>query len=147
MKRFALVEHEVDGARLIEEVRSNQFGAIAVFVGTVREMNEGRAVTGIEYSAYKSMAEAELARILDEAEELFGVSAILVEHRTGFLQLGDVSVAIASAHEHRAAALDSTRYVIEEIKKRLPIWKLEHYADGARDWIDPTRNAAEASRA
>ncbi|MGH7602720.1 MAG: molybdenum cofactor biosynthesis protein MoaE [Gemmatimonadaceae bacterium] len=147
MKRFAVVEDDVDVARVIEEVRAKQFGAIAAFIGTVREVNEGRAVTAIEYSAYKSMAEAELSRILDEAEELFGVCALVVEHRTGFLQLGDVSVAIAAAHEHRAPALDCTRYVIEEIKKRLPIWKLEHYADGARDWIDPTRNAPEPSRA
>ncbi|MGH7652548.1 MAG: molybdenum cofactor biosynthesis protein MoaE [Gemmatimonadaceae bacterium] len=147
MKRFALVKDEVDAALLIEEVRSKQFGAVAVFVGTVREVNEGRAVTAIEYSAYKPMAEAELARIVDEAEALFGVSALVIEHRTGLLQLGDVSVAIAAAHEHRAPALECTRYAIEEIKKRVPIWKLEHYADGARDWIDPSRNAQETSRA
>jgi molybdopterin synthase catalytic subunit len=146
MTRFAIVEDEVDAARVLAEVRSKQFGAIAVFLGTVREVNEGRAVTAIEYSTYKSMAEAEVARIVAEAEKSFGVSTLVIEHRIGLLQLGDISVAIAAAHEHRVPALDCTRYVIEEIKKRVPIWKLEHYADGAREWVDPTRSAAEASR-
>jgi molybdopterin synthase catalytic subunit len=85
------------------------------------------------------MASAELERILDEAEARFGVSALVVEHRIGLLDLGDVSVAIAAAHPHRAPALDCTRYVIEEIKKRVPIWKKEHYTDGTREWVDPTR--------
>jgi molybdopterin synthase catalytic subunit len=92
------------------------------------------------------MASAELERILDEAEARFGVSALIVEHRIGLLGLGDVSVAIGAAHAHRAPALDCTRYVIEEIKKRVPIWKKEHYTDGTREWVDPTR-AAQVSGA
>jgi molybdopterin synthase catalytic subunit len=90
------------------------------------------------------MAEAELARIIAEARERFGVSALVVEHRLGTLALGDVSVGIAAAHPHRAEALDSVRYVIEEIKKRVPIWKLEHYADKTRSWVDPTVHRIEA---
>jgi molybdopterin synthase catalytic subunit len=92
------------------------------------------------------MAELELKRILDEAEQSFDLHSLIVEHRTGRLELGDVSVAVIVAHAHRAPALDCTRFVIEEIKKRLPIWKMEHYEDGTREWVDPTR-AAEASRA
>jgi molybdopterin synthase catalytic subunit len=144
MKRFAIVARELDTAALIDEARAPQYGAISVFIGTVREVNEGRAVSAIEYSAYKSMAEAEIARILDECEEYFGVSALIVEHRVGLLGLGDVSVAIVAAHAHRAPALDCTRYVIEELKKRVPIWKLEHYEDGTREWVDPTRAIAES---
>jgi molybdopterin synthase catalytic subunit len=144
MKRSSVITREIDTASLIGEVGSIQFGAISVFIGTVRDVNEGRSVSSIEYSAYKSMAESELERILDEAEERFGVSALVVEHRIGVLALGEVSVAIAAAHEHRAPALDCTRYVIEEIKKRLPIWKMEHYADGTREWVDPT-GAAQVS--
>jgi molybdopterin synthase catalytic subunit len=146
MRRASIVATEIDPASLIKEVSSPQYGAISLFVGTVREVNEGRSVSAIEYSAYKSMASAELERILDEAEEQFGVSALVVEHRIGILGLGDVSIAIAAAHAHRAPALDCTRYVIEEIKKRVPIWKKEHYADGTREWIDPTR-AAQATSA
>jgi molybdopterin synthase catalytic subunit len=139
MRRASIVVSAIDPASLIEEVSSPQYGAISLFVGTVREVNEGRSVSAIEYSAYKSMASAELERILDEAVERFGISALVVEHRIGLLGLGEVSVAIAAAHPHRAPALDSTRYVIEEIKKRVPIWKKEHYSDGTREWVDPTR--------
>jgi molybdopterin synthase catalytic subunit len=139
MRRASIISGAIDPASLIDEVSSAQNGAISLFVGTVREVNEGRSVSGIEYSAYKSMASSELERILDEAEARFGVSALVVEHRIGLLGLGEVSVAIASAHPHRAPALDSTRYVIEEIKKRVPIWKKEHYADGTREWVDPSR--------
>jgi len=144
MRRASVITREIDPASLIHEVASPEHGAISVFIGTVREVNDGRSVSAIEYSAYKSMADAELERILDEAEERFGVSALVVEHRIGLLGLGDVSVAIAAAHAHRAPALDCTRYVIEEIKKRVPIWKKEHYVDGTREWVDPTR-AAQAS--
>jgi molybdopterin synthase catalytic subunit len=146
MRRASILTGEIDPASLINEVSSPQYGAISLFIGTVREVNEGRSVSAIEYSAYKSMASEELERILDEAEARFGVSALVVEHRIGLLGLGDVSVAIAAAHPHRVPALDCTRYVIEEIKKRVPIWKKEHYADGTREWVDPTR-AAEVSSA
>ena len=139
MKRAAIVNREIEPAALIAQVRSPEYGAISSFIGTVRELNDGRKVSGIEYSAYTAMAEVELTRIIDEAEERFGVDALVVEHRTEQLELGDVSVAIVVAHAHRAPALDCTRFVIEEIKKRVPIWKMEHYQDGTREWVDPTR--------
>ena len=145
MKRSAIVTREIDPAALIAELRSPKFGAISSFIGTVRELNGGRKVTSIEYSAYTAMAESELSGILDEAEERYDACAVIVEHRVGHLELSDVSVAIVAAHEHRAPALDCTRFVIEEIKKRLPVWKMENYEDGMREWVDPTRSA-EASR-
>ena len=145
MRKASIVTSEIEPASLINEVSSRQHGAISLFAGTVREVNEGRSVSAIEYSAYMTMASAELERILDEAKAQFGVSAIVVEHRIGLLGLGDVSVAIAAAHQHRAPALDCTRYVIEEIKKRVPIWKKEHYLDGTREWVDPTRAAQVSS--
>ncbi|MDQ6769571.1 MAG: molybdenum cofactor biosynthesis protein MoaE [Gemmatimonadota bacterium] len=140
MKRSSVVIREINPGSLIKEVASPHSGAISVFIGTVREVNDGRAVSSIEYSAYEAMAKLELDQILDEAEKRFGVSDLVVEHRIGSLELGDVSVAIAAAHPHRAPALDCTRYVIEEIKTRVPIWKMEHYADGTREWVDPTRS-------
>jgi molybdopterin synthase catalytic subunit len=145
MRRASILTSEIDPGSLINEVSSPQYGAISLFVGTVREVNEGRSVSAIEYSAYKSMATEELERILDEAEAQFGVSALVAEHRIGLLGLGDVSIAIAAAHPHRAPALDCTRFVIEEIKKRVPIWKKEHYTDGTREWVDPTRAAQQRS--
>jgi len=140
MSRAAIVIRPIDPAHLIAEVRSAEFGAISVFAGTVRESNDGRSVIAIDYSAYTSMAESELASIIAEAEGLFGVSAVVVEHRVGALALGDVSVAIVAGHAHRTPALECTRFVIEEIKKRVPIWKREHYADGAIEWVDPTQS-------
>lgn len=114
-----------------------------MFLGTVRDESDGRPVDGIDYTAYAAMAEAELATIIHEARERFGVTSLVVEHRVGSLKLGEISVGIAAAHAHRAPALESVRYVIEEIKKRVPVWKLEHYTDGTRRWVDPTASAPE----
>lgn len=139
MKRAAVVMRVIDPAPLIAEVQSSEAGAISLFLGTVRDANDGRGVTAIDYSAYTSMAESELSDILGEAEERFGVTSIVVEHRVGELSLGDVSVAIAAAHSHREPAMECTRFVIDEIKRRVPIWKREHYVDGTREWVDPTR--------
>ena len=140
--RTAIVTRVIEPSALLTEVASNAHGATSLFVGTVREVNDGRAVTGIEYTTYESMAAAELERIASEAFVQFTTSALVIEHRIGVLALGDVSVAIAVAHAHRAPALDATRYVIEELKKRVPIWKREHYTDGSREWIDPTAATA-----
>ena len=146
--RSAIVDHVIDPAALTAEVAHDRNGATVLFLGTVRETNDGRSVTGIEYSAYRSMAERELAAIVAEASREFGTSDIVVEHRVGTLDIGEVSVAIAVAHPHRGAAYDASRYVIEHIKRRVPIWKREHYTDGTREWVDPTahRAAAEAVR-
>src|SRR5215831_645094 len=146
--RSAIADHVIDPAALTAEVAHDRNGATVVFLGTVRETNDGRSVTGIEYSAYRSMAERELAAIVAEASREFGTSDIVVEHRVGTLDIGEVSVAIAVAHPHRGAAYDASRYVIEHIKRRVPIWKREHYSDGTREWVHPTayRAAVEATR-
>jgi molybdopterin synthase catalytic subunit len=139
MIRVALVTRAIDPAALIASIASTGYGAISLFAGTVRDTSHGRAVSAIDYSAYTSMAEAELEQIVAEAADRFGVTSLIVEHRIGVLSLGETSVAIAAAHAHRAPAFDCTRYVIEEIKKRVPIWKMEHYIDGTREWVDPTK--------
>lgn len=145
--RATIVEREIDAATLLAEVASNGCGATSLFLGTVRNTHEGRDVTGIEYTAYSAMANAELQRIVAEAAERFGAERIVVEHRVGTLGLGDISVAIAVAHAHRAPSMDATRYIIEEIKRRVPIWKREHYTDGTREWVDPTRRRQPAEQA
>lgn len=140
--RTGLVERPIDTAALVAEVERTSNGAAVLFVGTVRDVNDGRPVTGLEYSAYAAMAEAEMARIAAEAVARYATEDIVIEHRVGVLALGEASVAIAVAHPHRGAAFDAARYVIEELKRRVPVWKLEHYADGTREWVDPTRGAA-----
>lgn len=142
--RTALVERPIDTNALVAEVQRTANGATVLFVGTVREVNDGRPVTGIEYSAYAAMAESELGRIVAEASERWSTTDLVVEHRVGVLGLGEASVAIAVAHPHRGAAFEAARYVIEELKRRVPVWKLEHYADGTREWVDPTRQASSA---
>jgi|SRR5687768_4897859 len=134
--RTRIVDQPIDVATLIDEAGADSCGAITVFLGCVRDVNDGRAVTGIEYSAYRAMAEREMAAIADEAEDRFGVTRLIVEHRLGTLGLREVSVAIVAAHAHRAPALDAQRFVIEELKRRVPIWKLEHYEDGQREWVN-----------
>lgn len=145
--RHAIVTQPIDVAALLAEVGAAGNGAQAVFVGTVREHNEGRAVTGIDYAAYGDMADAELGRIVREAVARFGTTDVVVEHRTGTLVVGEASVAIAVGHERRAPAMDAVRYVIEELKKRVPIWKREHYADGTRAWVEATTSAAAVGAA
>ena len=132
----------IDAGVLIRRVSSPANGAVLLFLGVVRDVNDGRAVTGIEYSAYEAMAVRELNDIAREAAERFGVTDIAVEHRVGELALEEASVGTAVAPPHRAAAYDASRWIIEEIKRRAPIWKREHYADGTREWVDPTRGTA-----
>jgi molybdopterin synthase catalytic subunit len=136
--RAAIVDRPIDVAALLAEVTTDSTGATTLFLGTVRDLNEGRAVTGIEYSAYSEMAVEELTRIVHEAEARFDGLRAVVEHRVGTLGLQDVSVAIAVAHARRAPALEASRFIIEELKRRVPIWKREHYVDGDRHWVDPT---------
>ena len=139
MVRTALVTSPIDTAAVLDEVASHRNGATVLFVGTVREVNDGRAVSGMEYSAYEAMAARELQAIAAEAVERFGTLDVVIEHRLGTLGLGEASVAIAVAHPHRGRAFEAARFIIEELKARVPIWKLEHYLDGTREWVDPTR--------
>ncbi len=133
--RAAIVDQPIDPAALITEVARHGNGATVVFIGTVRDVNDGQPVYALEYTAYRSMATRELQSIAVEAAERFGTQDIAVEHRLGTLALGEASVAIAVAHAHRGAAYDASRYVIEQLKRRVPIWKREHYANGTREWV------------
>ena len=133
--RTAIVDRALDPERLRSEVAAPGNGASLVFVGTVRNVNEGAEVSGLDYSAYSAMAESELASIVAEAAQRWGTEDIVVEHRIGSLEIGEASVVIAVAHPHRDEAYQASRYVIEELKQRLPVWKQERYVDGRREWV------------
>ena len=133
--RSEITTTPIDSASLLREVAAPHNGATVLFEGVVREQNEGRAVTGIEYAAYASMAERELARIVQECCAQFDTADVIAVHRIGRLDIGEASVVIAAAHPHRAQAYEASRYIIEQIKLRLPIWKREEYADGTREWV------------
>lgn len=141
--RSAIVRRAIDVAALLAEVQDAANGATVVFLGHVREVNDGRAVSGIEYSAYGEMAERELAAIASECASAFGITHLAVEHRLGTLALGEASIAIVVAHPHRAAAYEASRFVIEEVKRRLPIWKREGYLDGSSEWVNASGARAQ----
>jgi molybdopterin synthase catalytic subunit len=134
--RTAIVDRPINAQTLLSEVAKVRHGATVLFVGTVRDTNDGSPVSGLDYSSYTGMAEQELATIVLEASERWDTSDIVVEHRVGSLELGEASVVIAVAHPHRAEAYEASRYVIEELKKRLPVWKREHYLDGRSEWVN-----------
>ncbi len=117
----------------LEDLRA---GAGVTFEGRVRNHNEGRAVQALDYEAYVELGVAEGERILAEARARFEVLGIVAVHRTGALALGDLAVWVGVAAAHRGAAFEACRYVIDEVKARVPIWKKEHYVEGASAWIN-----------
>lgn len=125
----------IDVSGLLVATRSDGDGAVSVFLGTVRNENGGRAVLFLEYEAYAPMAEREMARIAAEAVDRFQVTDVAIVHRVGRVEIGEASVAIAVAAPHRAAAMDACRFVIDTLKSSVPIWKREHFVDGAA-WIE-----------
>jgi len=125
----------IDPASMLGGALSPDDGAALLFWGVVRNENDGRAVSSLEYSAYAEMAEREMMRIADEARARFGTGAIHVVHRIGLLQVGEASVAISVASPHRGEAYEASRYVIEELKRRVPVWKREGYVDGETEWV------------
>lgn len=106
-----------------------------MFVGTVRDHNEGRPVTGITYEAHPLLANQALAAVEAAARRRYDIRSCRIVHRTGVLKLGDASVAIVVRSAHRAAAFDALRFAIDELKVKAPIWKLEHYADGSEAYL------------
>lgn len=140
--RGALVTTPIDLPALVTEVAHTGAGAIASFVGTVRDVHAGRPVTALEYHAYVPMAGRELAAVADEAARRWSGARVALEHRVGSLALGEVSVAIVVAHAHRGPAFDACRWMLEVIKRRVPIWKREHYVDGSRTWVDAREGTA-----
>jgi molybdopterin synthase catalytic subunit len=130
-----VVAEPIQVETLLDGLASSGDGAALLFVGVVRDHNEGLPVTHLEYDAYREMAERTLATIAEEAKQRWGTGEIRVVHRVGRLEIGETSVAIAVASAHRDAAYSASRYVIEELKRRAPIWKREGYASGHSTWL------------
>jgi molybdopterin synthase catalytic subunit len=135
-----LKDQPLDVRTVAHQVVSADRGGVVTFLGAVRNHHAGRAVLRLEYSAYGPMADAEIGRILEEAGARWPAK-VAAEHRVGTLEVGEVAVIVVAAAAHRDAAFDACRYVIEEMKRRVPIWKREHYVDGTAGWVDPTAPA------
>ena len=134
---FRISESPIDVARLQRELEAAGVGAVVCFEGRVRDHNEGRAVNGLTYQAYVELAEAEGRCIVEEACDRFSIERVVCVHRVGDLALGELAVWTGVSAGHRAAAFDACRYVIDEVKARVPIWKREHYVEGAPEWLHP----------
>jgi molybdopterin synthase catalytic subunit len=120
----------LDIQHCIDWVMSPECGGIDVFIGTVRNVTKGKAVVRLEFEAYEKMAVNEIAKITEQAFAKWPVQKVLVHHRTGVLQVGEVPVIIAVAAAHRDAAFDACRYIIDTLKQTVPIWKKEIFEDG-----------------
>jgi molybdopterin synthase catalytic subunit len=139
-----ITQSEIDVTVVLSHVRDAADGAVLLFLGTVRDHNDGRRVSGMRYDAYVEMAERVLADLAREAAERLGTHRIAAVHRIGELSIGDISVAVAVSAPHRDSAYAASRYLIEELKARLPVWKHEHYVDGPSQWLEGTIPRADA---
>jgi molybdopterin synthase catalytic subunit len=137
MKRFELLSMPIDGATLRARLQAHAAGGFVSFEGWVRDVHAGRAVLRLQYQAYDRLASSEAELILQEAVDRFELIGVRCAHRVGTLELGELAVWVGVSAAHRDAAFAACRYVIDEVKRRVPIWKRESYADGDSGWIHP----------
>ncbi|MGH8259755.1 MAG: ThiF family adenylyltransferase [Steroidobacteraceae bacterium] len=145
MKLFRISAEPVDPAALRDGLADRACGGYASFEGWVRDHNEGQRVTHLEYEAFEPLAVKEGERVLAEAVERFGVERVTCVHRVGDLSIGDMAVWVGVSARHRQEAFLACRYIIDEVKHRLPIWKKEHYESGDSGWVNCERCAAAAA--
>jgi molybdopterin synthase catalytic subunit len=142
MSAFRFSAAELDPLALRAELSDPACGGYAAFEGWVRDHHEGQPVTRLAYEAYEPLAVREGERIVAEARERFGIHGALCAHRLGTLELGEIAVWVGVAAAHRDEAFRACRYIIDEVKHRLPIWKKEHYRNGDSGWVNCERCAA-----
>jgi molybdopterin synthase catalytic subunit len=132
---FALVREPIDAPAMVRHVRAAEDGAVVTFDGCVRNHSHGRRTLYLDYEAYESMALAKIHEIGAQIHEKFSVDRVAIAHRLGRMEIGETSVFIAISSPHRPAAFDACRYAIDTLKRTVPIWKKEYFADGAV-WAD-----------
>lgn len=133
--RVELTRDVIDGKSVADALKTGSDGAVVVFDGIVRDNTRGRQTLFLDYSAYEEMAVSQMGSLAAEAIANFGVRDVAVVHRLGRLEIGETSILIAVASAHRGAAFEACRWLIDTIKKQVPIWKKEHFVDGAV-WVD-----------
>jgi molybdopterin synthase catalytic subunit len=137
MNCFSLAETPFDIPPLRARLMRAQAGAYASFEGWVRNHNDGRTALGLRYEAYAALAEAEGEKIIEDALSRFEITDAVCVHRTGDLEVGDLAVWVGVSAAHRDAAFAACRWIIDEVKSRVPIWKHERYAEGDAAWLHP----------
>jgi len=139
---FKIVEEPLENLDLKGPMLDCGAGAYAAFEGWVRDENEGKAVTSLEYEAYADLAVKEGARVVEEARERFNIIDARCYHRSGHLRLGQMAVWVGVAAAHRSDAFSACRFIIDEVKSRVPIWKKEHYETGDSGWLRSERETS-----
>jgi molybdopterin synthase catalytic subunit len=133
---FSVSDQAIDVLAAKQTVADNSCGALVVFEGWIRDHNDGQAVDRLEYEVYRPVAVKEGSKIIEEAVTRFGVSHAVCVHREGLLELGELAVIVCVSSPHRSEAFDACRYIIDQTKTRLPIWKKEHYKSGVSEWVN-----------
>ncbi|MCI0706989.1 MAG: molybdenum cofactor biosynthesis protein MoaE [Ignavibacteriae bacterium] len=138
-----ITKSKIDIQQVIESVAGLQSGGIDVFIGTTRNHSQGKKVRGLEYEAYEPMAVNIMERLVRQVNETWGVRASIV-HRVGSVPIGESSVVIAAASAHRDEAFKACRFLIDELKRVVPIWKREHFEDGTVEWSRQSHEQVES---
>lgn len=141
---FEITDQRIEPEALKETLFRDSAGAFVAFEGWVRDHNDGQSVNALEYEAHAPVATKEGQRILEEAIDRFDVLAAFGRHRVGRLEIGDCAVWVGVSAAHRGVAFDACRFIIDELKQRVPIWKKEHYVSGPSGWINSQTIAASA---
>jgi molybdopterin synthase catalytic subunit len=133
-----LTREPIDTGALLAKATRPEAGAVVLFLGTTREMTDGRQTVSLDYEAYDEMAEKKLAELETEARRRWPLVECFIVHRLGQVPLAEASVAIAVSTPHRFEAFAAGQWLIDSLKRDVPIWKQEHWADGTSDWVHPT---------
>jgi molybdopterin synthase catalytic subunit len=128
----------LDSAKALAAVTSSNCGAVVLFLGTTRKWTEGKETTELAYECYEEMATKELAKLEEQARAKWPIEHCIIMHRLGVVPLAETSVLVAVSSPHRNAAFEAAKFLIDTLKEQVPIWKKEHWADGASDWVHPT---------
>ena len=140
VRRLAMIElthNPIDSNKVLEQVASNQAGAVILFLGTTREFTAARQTASLDYECYPDMAISKLEELEGQARERWPVVECVIVHRLGHLELGEASVAIAVSSPHRKDAFEAGQWLIDTLKEVVPIWKKENWVDGTADWVHP----------
>ena len=140
-----LTSEPIDTTGLLERVRSPAAGAIVLFAGTTRELTDGRQTAWLEYESYGEMARQQLERLAIEARARWPIVGLAMAHRVGRVPLTETSVAVVVSTAHRTDAFEAGKWLIDELKQQVPIWKREHFADGQTEWVHPADAAAKST--
>ena len=135
-QKFTISDRGIENIDMVAEIHDPRSGGYVIFDGRVRNHNEGKEVTHLEYQAYETLAIAEGEKIMHEAFEKFEIHSARCIHRVGDLQIGEAAVKLIVGAKHRGTAFDACEFIIDELKIRVPIWKNEHYVDGSSGWVE-----------